>query len=352
MLVETTTTGCIDTFKTVLDVYNIPIIRASPDTVICNLDTAFLRAYGGVSYVWSPTTGLNCSACPNPFAIPSTPTNYVVIGTDANGCTNTDTVHINMKSKVVASVDSFKVLCQNDSVALHAAADAVANFYWSPANGLSSTNSSTTNASPSATTKYMVIVKEGHCIPDTVYSKVIVYPIPGIDPGPDQTIVEGGGTTITTTASNVVSYSWSPNTGLNCDTCGSPYAAPITTTLYKVTVTSDFGCVDSGKVKVTVICDHSQVFIPNTFTPNGDGANDKFYPHGKGLQIIKSFRIYDRWGEQVFVQSNFNTNDPDRAWDGTFNGKKLTPDVYVYVIDAICETGEPISWSGDVALLR
>ncbi len=352
LLVESTTSGCIDSFHTVLNVYNVPVIHAGPDTTICNLDTAFLHAGGALSYVWSPAASLSCTACNATDATPTAPTTYFVVGTDVNGCKGTDSVLVAMKAKVVAHVDSFKAICQNDSVGLQASADANALYYWSPASGLNSTSSANPNASPASTTHYMVIVKEGHCIPDTVYSQVQVYPIPSVNPGPDQTIVEGGNTTIVTSSGNVMSYLWSPTNGLNCDTCSSPVAAPIVTTLYKVTVTSDFGCIDSGKVKITVICDHSQVFIPNTFTPNGDGANDRFYPHGKGLQIIKSFRIYDRWGEQVFIQSNFNTNDRDKAWDGTYNGKKLTPDVYVYVIDAICETGEPISWSGDVALLR
>jgi gliding motility-associated-like protein len=108
--------------------------------------------------------------------------------------------------------------------------------------------------------------------------------------------------------------------------------------------------VDS--VRVQVLCDGSQLSIPNTFTPNGDGLNDYFFPNGQGIDRINSFRVYSRWGELLFERNNVAVNDQYAGWNGTFNGRKLNPDVYVYIMEATCDTGEPIKFKGDVTLLR
>jgi gliding motility-associated-like protein len=108
----------------------------------------------------------------------------------------------------------------------------------------------------------------------------------------------------------------------------------------------------SDEVVINVLCDQSQLFIPNTFSPNGDGENDVFYPRGIGLKNIKSFRIYSRWGELVYERKNILLNEASSAWDGTFKGNLLNPDVFVYVVEAVCDGGELMTWKGDVSLIR
>ena len=103
---------------------------------------------------------------------------------------------------------------------------------------------------------------------------------------------------------------------------------------------------------IYVVCNGGNVFVPNTFSPNGDGANDIFYPRGTGLLKIKTLRIFDRWGELVFENQNFNANDQSAGWNGTFKGAKLTPDVYVYIIDIVCENNSVLTFSGNVALIQ
>ncbi len=124
------------------------------------------------------------------------------------------------------------------------------------------------------------------------------------------------------------------------------------TTQFNVTATNQYGCQDSAHVIIDVLCDKSQVFIPNTFTPNGDGQNDVFYPRGIGIKVVKSFRIYNRWGQLVFERDDIQLNDEHSGWDGTFNGAKPVPDTYIYAMDAVCDNGSPIDWKGDVTLIR
>jgi len=64
------------------------------------------------------------------------------------------------------------------------------------------------------------------------------------------------------------------------------------------------------------------------------------------------FRVYNRWGEIVFERTNIQLNDEVTGWDGTYKGAELAPDVYVYVVEGICDSGEPLSWKGDVTLMR
>jgi gliding motility-associated-like protein len=284
--------------------------------------------------------------------MPTSQTTYTVVGTDGNGCKNSDTVTVFTKTKTTSIIDTGGQICQGDFIQLRDSAGGNASYTWIPATGLSDNHSYHPIASPSTTTKYIVIAQQGSCIPDTESVTVIVHPKPIINLGPDQTIIAGNSAQLDATGTYISKYSWHPAGTLSCDTCYNPLATPAMTTKYTVDATSDYGCEDSAHITIYVVCDHSQVFMPNSFTPNGDGVNDKFYPRGKGLKIINSFRIYDRWGQLIFQQQSINTNDKNVGWDGTFKGVLLSPDVFVYVIDAICETGEAISWKGDISLIR
>ena len=92
--------------------------------------------------------------------------------------------------------------------------------------------------------------------------------------------------------------------------------------------------------------------MPNTFTPNGDGENDRFYPMGKGLGEVTVIRIVIRLGQVVYTRSRFAINNASYGWDCTFNGADLGMDVYSYYIEVPCPTGQIIKKTGDISLLR
>jgi gliding motility-associated-like protein len=143
-----------------------------------------------------------------------------------------------------------------------------------------------------------------------------------------------------------------PDTTLTCYDCFDPIAHPYFTRTYYATAYNEFGCSATDSVTVHVRCNGNLVFVPNTFTPNGDGKNDYFFPRGEGIEKINEFRIFNRWGEMVFERSNISLNDERSGWDGRFLGKELPPDVYVYYMQANCSTGELVKWKGDVTLMR
>ena len=151
---------------------------------------------------------------------------------------------------------------------------------------------------------------------------------------------------------NIINYSWTPFLSLDCFNCPAPFANPINTTKYTVQVTDRYGCINKGSVTVQVVCNNKNFFIPNLFTPNGDGNNDVFYPRGVGLFRIKSLRIFDRWGEVVFERREFQANDPGVGWDGKYKGKNPVAGVYIYQIEIYCDNNELVRLGGNVALIQ
>jgi gliding motility-associated-like protein len=349
-LIVTNAHGCADTIFRNLTVYPLPVISAGLDTVVCVGDAAQLTGTGGVSYVWSPAATLSCTGCTSPLATPQVPTSYVVSGTDAHGCVSTDTVSVNLQTTTTSRVGDDGAICQDSSFQLMAM-DAQ-HYQWSPAASLNDPNIADPIATPTSTTIYTVLAFEGSCLPDSHKVEVIVHPKPVVDAGSDQTIVAGKSTMIQSSGTLISTFLWTPAATLSCDICSNPTASPLTTTTYQVTVASMYGCKSSDTVTIHVLCDQSQLFIPNSFTPNNDGQNDVFYVRGVGLKTISAIRIYNRWGEVVFERKGINLNDKSNAWDGTYKGAVLNPDIFVYVIEGICDTGEPINWKGDVSLIR
>ncbi|MFL5787765.1 MAG: PKD domain-containing protein [Flavisolibacter sp.] len=188
---------------------------------------------------------------------------------------------------------------------------------------------------------------------DTAYKNILIQPLPQVEMPSALTVQAGFPVTIPATYSaNVISYLWMPETGLSCTTCAQPVAGPKFNTKYTVSFIDSNGCRNSAQIQVIVICKNANVFVPNTFSPNGDGMNDVFYVRGRGLDRVKSLRIFNRWGQVVFEQTNFPVNDATYGWNGTFKGNKPIPDVYVYQLEVFCENSQVIHFEGNVALIQ
>ena len=342
--------GCIGSVSKTVTVNPPPVIAACPDTTVCIGDAASLSAVGGVSYTWAPPATLSCTACLVTHASPNVITTYTVTGTDGNGCIGFDSVTVFLRTNTISNGWGDTEVCRNTPVPLYDTGGT--KYNWIPAAGLSNSSIYNPIAAPDTTTRYMVIAQLGSCTPDTNYVTVIVHQLPTVNAGPDQVLLAGSHAQLNATGTLISSYLWSPGLTLSCDTCANPVASNLSTTTYTITVSSSFGCKADDSVTVMLFCDQSQVFIPNTFTPNADGQNDIFYPRGAGVKNIKTFRIYNRWGELLFEKTNIQLNDVNSAWDGTFNGAPPRADVYVYLIDAVCDTGESIFIKGDVTIIR
>jgi len=148
---------------------------------------------------------------------------------------------------------------------------------------------------------------------------------------------------------NEFDYSWSPPDYLNTTKGTKAITTPLNTIIYTYKTADTNGCeaIDTVMIIVNdVICEDPYVFVPNAFTPNGDGKNDILYVRGDVLEKI-DFAIYDRWGEKLF-----ETKDKNIGWDGTFRGRPCDPGVYVYYLDATCIGGARYLHKGNVTLIR
>lgn len=153
-----------------------------------------------------------------------------------------------------------------------------------------------------------------------------------------------------TNNSNFV-FSWSPASLLNDATIFNPISVKLSeSTLFTVTVTDNNGCSGQAALSVAKVCPTCEdpfIFVPNAFSPNGDGKNDVLYVRGETIIEEMDFIVYNRWGQEVF-----SSNDPKLGWDGTFKGEKLGPDVFGYHLKAKCFDGQTYTQKGNVSILR
>lgn len=165
----------------------------------------------------------------------------------------------------------------------------------------------------------------------------------------DDTIYQGQSTEIHATPISGLHYTWQPPYALSNPNSPSSTASPDYTTTYYITVEDDFGCkyIDSVIVVVLeVFCYEPYVFLPNSFSPNGDGNNDVLYVRSNYILDFK-LAIFDRWGEKVFETSDQNT-----GWDGTFRGELLEPAVFDYYLEVTCFNQLTYFKKGNITLLR
>lgn len=346
--------GCADTVLSQIVVNDTPRIVAGPAAYLCLGDQAVLTTSGGRRYIWDTNLSLSCQICPNPIARPVQNQIYRVTGIDSNGCRSTDTVLIRVKPPASLSVGPGDTLCLGESFELKSSG--TERFAWTPTTGLAAPGSPNTRVTPIVGNhRYMVIGYDTlGCFYDTGYIDLVVYPIPKFDivesriSAPTGTVL----TLATTSSIDINRWRWSPPYGLTCIDCPEPTLTVTRATTYTANVSNQGGCIAADNVTIVPTCTAENIYIPNTFSPNGDGQNDLFYPRGRGIAGIKSMMIFNRWGQLMYERKDFAINDPSVGWNGSFNGKALTPDVYVYMIDVVCENNVVFNLKGNVTLLK
>ncbi|HYH16571.1 MAG TPA: gliding motility-associated C-terminal domain-containing protein, partial [Flavisolibacter sp.] len=307
------------------------------------------------SYVWSPATSLSCTNCATPVASPTTTRTYKVEGINTYGtlqCKASDEVVVTVQQRFTVKANGGDTLCIGESYGLQASG---ADLYqWTPAMSLNDATSDKPIASPVTSTTYTVTGRDVNgCFTSTATVPVIVYPYPVVELGPNLEVNVGFPHQLKPTLSaDVTTIQWSPSLGLSCTTCPTPMATPKQTTTYKIQVANKGQCISEDNITLFTVCKGENMFLPNTFSPNGDSFNEAFYPRGRGLASVKTFRIFNRWGEVVFESGNFQVNDRSKGWNGMYKGKPASSDVYIYIIEVTCDNGTPLTFKGDVTLLR
>ncbi|MEO8771581.1 MAG: PKD domain-containing protein [Ferruginibacter sp.] len=352
-LISGTVNGCFDTAHHTITINPVPVVTAGPGVTICNGGSVQLQATGPAPLQWTPIQGLSCTNCANPLATPVVTTPYVVSGSNNFGCFGHDTTVITVIQTLNITVSAADSICIGQSANL--LASGASAYQWSPAIGLNSTVISNPTANPTVTTIYRVVGYDGYnCFTDTAYVLVAIGEYPTVNLGPDLTLATGTMQPLTSQVTNgpIAQWLWEPATDLSCADCAIPVAEIKHDINYKVTVTTAYGCQATDNINIKVFCNNSQVFIPNAFTPNGDGKNDVLMVRSKGIVSVRFFRIFNRWGEVVFERNNFPPNDPVYGWDGKINGKFAAPGVFVYTAEVICENGTPFVYKGNTTIIK
>ena len=221
------------------------------------------------------------------------------------------------------------------------------SYAWSPATGLSCSDCPSPFASPLSTTLYSVVIADQYGCGDTLDINLTVHPLPGVRIFPhDTTVVYGQPLQLYALATSARQYYWTPAAGLDNSISANPIATPQVTTEYVVIVTDTNNCRGSD-TSLVLVNTNVPVSIPTGFTPNGDGRNDFFGVFNLSFQRVIEFRVFNRWGEEVF-----STQDSRTMWDGTYKGEPQPIGTYQYLIRITWPDGRAERYKGDVTLIR
>ena len=225
-------------------------VDAGPYTAICENTSTTLNAFapGGITYTWSPATGLSNPTIPNPVASPTTTTTYTVNITDALGCSGVDTVTIAVNPAPFVDAGFGAAICLGDNIQL--SGNGGGTFAWSPAASLDNATISTPTATPTTTTTYSLTITDG--IGCTATDTATVFISNGnADAGPTTAICDGTSTTLNATGGTT--YTWVASSTLSATNIANPTANPSSTTTYTVTIDdSNTGCITTDTVTVIV----------------------------------------------------------------------------------------------------
>jgi gliding motility-associated-like protein len=344
--------GCsIEKFNSVT-IQPIPKIITS-DTTICLGGSIQLLATGASSFSWTPSINLSCTNCNSPFASPINDQTYIVNATSTFRCANEDSVTIKiLKPFNVATSFMADSICIGETVQLQA--NGADSYLWTPSAGLNFNNVPNPKVTPASSILYTVVGYDTlGCFRDTASSQIVVYTYPTVELGPDIVLSAGNSQTISPVYTGVISkYIWLPSKDLSCNDCPNPILTAKDNITYRLRVQNEGGCAAEDAFSVFVTCDKSIIFIPNTFSPNNDGMNDRFYPRGNGINTISYMRVFNRWGELVYSKRGLSANDASAGWDGMYKGTKSPMGVYTYAIEIVCQNSQLLKFVGNLTLIQ
>jgi gliding motility-associated-like protein len=301
----------------------VTIANNSP---VCVNDTIMLRAGGGRYYQWSgPDNFTSSDAAPLLKATKTSGGRYQVIVNDGEGCLIKDSTFVTTIPPPAITISNSKDICLGDSVTLEASGGK--KYVWSPVNYLSDADVENPVAKPNVTTTYTVNVTDTNQCYDTASVKITVNKKPVINAGEDKIIMKGQSVTLDASIkdSGNVNFVWSPASFLNDNHLLNPVANPVTSTDYILTATAN-GCgAATGKVSVIV---YNGLYIPNAFTPNGDGLNDDWEIPALHAYPNAVVSVYNRFGQKIFESKGSNGK-----WNGTYKNFALPSGSYPYFID-------------------
>ena len=341
-----TVPGCENIDSVFVDTRSFVTIDAGRDTTICQTDSITLRPSGdALGFTWTPDGLLNNNRLKTPKVAPAVSTTFTVEGTIGK-CSATSSVTVNVVPYPEANAGPDHIICL-DSSAILIGSYTGAFFNWSPLPTLSNIRSMNPVASPKVTTSYILTVTDTVGCPKPFRDTTVVNVMPEVMAfaGNDTLVVSNQ--PLQLNASGGELYEWTPPVGLNDPFSQRPLALLTEDVSYSLKVITPYGCYAYDTLHVKVFKTGPDIFVPNAFTPNADGHNDVLKAIPVGILKFDYFRVYNRWGQQVF-----GTTDPTRGWDGMVNGKPQSAEGFVWMAAGTDYMGNPMLRKGTVVLVR
>ncbi|MEP7257733.1 MAG: gliding motility-associated C-terminal domain-containing protein [Flavitalea sp.] len=343
--------GCFNRDSVTINVVDHVSLTAMADTLICAGDTVQLMTMtDGLIFSWAPSAQLSRNDVQQPFAVTPLSTLYQLTAR-IGSCSATDDVRVTAVPYPVANAGTDTLICFNTSALLKGSING-SSFTWSPSTATGNHGGIGLNmmVKPAATTAYILAAYDSRGCPKPGYDTVLVNVLPDIFPfaGNDTAVVVGQSLQLHATGG--IRYAWSPAEGISDYTLADPKAVLNTASSgikYKALVYNEAGCVDSAFVTVKVFNTLPSIFVPNAFTPNGDGKNDELKFIAAGIEHIDYFQVYNRYGQMVF-----NSFSDNHLWNGMVGGLNQPSGTYVWMIKAVDYNGGSYFRKGTVTLIR
>jgi gliding motility-associated-like protein len=356
--------GCsaTDSIQIAIDTLPPVAIIVAPDAIDCINETVILDASESslgdqLTYSWSgPESGLASGVLQQTVA---TPGNYqLIVQNGGNGCADTAQVWVseNPNTLAGAEVSTVDPICfedENGQIRVLSVTGGTGPYLYS-------LNGSPLSMQPQYTGlgsgNYELVIQD---VEGCEYETTVLLEegsLPQLQLGEDQEIRLGDEVFLNALTNlrdgEWTSIEWAPQDSAACDQCLSWIDQPERTIQYFATITDTAGCTATDNLLVRVIRDY-QVYIPNAFTPNGDGSNDFFLIFaGSDVVEVENFEIYSRWGERVFQMQEFPPNDPRYGWNGVFRGQPMNIGHFTYFAQIRFVDGEVRLFKGGVNLVR
>lgn len=312
----------------VVTVDPLPEPKASGNSPVCENKSIILSALNGSKFAWTGpnnyTSNMQSPVITN--ASLSDAGKYFVKVTTENGCVNNDSTFVVINKNPSVNAGNDVNICEGKSAVLSGSTADAASWSWSPIQGLSDPSSLTPFASPDKTTLYTLTANNALCsTSDSILVNVLLNP--SANAGPDKAIV--GNQTVTLqgqAAGSNIRYYWTPDLYIFPDSVLNPQVSPPYDTAYTLHVISNDGC---GEATDEVLVQYyKEIYIPNAFTPNNDGLNDRWNIPALAAFPFAAVNIYNRYGQLIFQNKGYT-----KQWDGTFKGSPSPAGVYVYTVD-------------------
>ncbi|NDE09551.1 MAG: hypothetical protein EBZ95_03185 [Chitinophagia bacterium] len=327
-------------------------IAASNNGVICEGSNVILTATGGNTYEWNLNNNPIVGAVAANYSATVAGLYSVKLISD-KGCVNlvqqTATLVLNNAPVVGYSFDKY---CINTPIIFTNSSttnlSGPVTMLWDFGdNGISSSTSPTHSFLIEKTYAVKLTITPTNCpLIAKSLSKNIKIELPPLATRYPNVFALKNTSTKLTARSIGKTYAWSPSTGLSNASTISPNFNFTTATNYVIKITNDAGCIINDSLNV-LIFDKADFFVPNAFSPNNDGRNDKLLIAAPGIETFQYFRIFNRWGNLVFETSNSSI-----FWDGTFKGMAQPAEVYSWFAEGISKSGNKIQRNGQTLILR